>query len=284
MHSISTTCNYYQFLDQEVRILEAGQGTPLLLLHGLSDSAEIYNLNIEPLAQSGFKVMAVDFLGHGLSSFPITNRNLESSELVDQIKSFLESRKLKKTHIAGHGLGAWVALNLLINYPELVGKLILSSTTGISWGVDFSTLDSSGSETTLNCLFEGRSSTALENVPVHGIEQLVGIGCTTTAELRELRHRNVPTESVSLCFKNNSGRLITREIEISESLLSSVKSEVLVLSSLHNTVIPFELAEHLVTLIPGARYYCFLDSGFWPHWEQPITFNEVLVGFLRTPE
>src|SRR5205085_1365087 len=51
------------------RSIEAGEGEPLILLHGSGGHAEAYSRNVLPLAND-FRVHAVDMIGHGLTDKP----------------------------------------------------------------------------------------------------------------------------------------------------------------------------------------------------------------------
>ena len=52
--------------------LQAGAGPPIILMHGASvgSSANVWNLNLDPLAHAGFRVIAYDDPGYGLSDDP----------------------------------------------------------------------------------------------------------------------------------------------------------------------------------------------------------------------
>src|SRR5438874_4021625 len=60
---------YYQGPKFRSRVLEAGNGEPLILLHGIGGHAETYVRNIVPLGRN-FRAMAMDFLWHGYSQKP----------------------------------------------------------------------------------------------------------------------------------------------------------------------------------------------------------------------
>ena len=60
-------CNTYILKGKySTRVVEAGEGEPLLLLHGTGGHAENYVRNIAPLSRH-FRVLAIDFLWHGRS-------------------------------------------------------------------------------------------------------------------------------------------------------------------------------------------------------------------------
>ena len=54
----------------KVRYLEAGEGPPVLLLHGLGTSMVTWYCNFDPLVSRGYRVLALDLPGHGDSDKP----------------------------------------------------------------------------------------------------------------------------------------------------------------------------------------------------------------------
>jgi 2-hydroxy-6-oxonona-2,4-dienedioate hydrolase len=110
------------------RILEAGDGEPLLLLHGTGGHIENYARNIMPLSQH-FHVIAMDFLWHGGSE----TGGFEPAiipKLIDQIVDVLDTLGIASTHLEGQSLGGWVAMQMALLHPERVNKLVLTTTQG----------------------------------------------------------------------------------------------------------------------------------------------------------
>src|SRR5688500_15497888 len=90
------------------RVIEAGAGEPLLLLHGTGGHAENYARNIAPLARH-FRVLAIDFLWHGRSQTSGFVAEI-LPPLVDQVRDVLDTLRIERAHIEGQSLGGWVAM------------------------------------------------------------------------------------------------------------------------------------------------------------------------------
>lgn len=128
---------WVEFLDAQVyrlkgryntRIVEAGDGPPLLLLHGTGGHIENYARNIMPLAKN-FRVIAMDFLWHGGSE----TGGFEPAivpKLVDHVIDVLDTLGIKKTHLEGQSLGGWVAMQTALMHPERIEKLVLTTVQG----------------------------------------------------------------------------------------------------------------------------------------------------------
>ncbi len=97
------------------RAILAGEGPPLLLLHGTGGHAENFIRNIMSYAQH-FRVCAIDMLWHGYSE----TGGFEDEvlpKLVDQVLDVAEALGGESIHIEGQSMGGWVAILFALNHP-----------------------------------------------------------------------------------------------------------------------------------------------------------------------
>jgi pimeloyl-ACP methyl ester carboxylesterase len=122
--------------DDSIFLRKAGEGPPVLLLHGgACDSADWVETMV-PLSGS-YTFYAPDLVGYGQS-----DRNRDGyylSDFTDSTKGLIEALGLDSPLvIVGHSLGGRVALDIALNHPDKVRKLALIDTTGFSrlarWG------------------------------------------------------------------------------------------------------------------------------------------------------
>ena len=107
----------------ELSYLEWHQGKePLILLHGLADSAWVWASLGAYLADS-HHIIAPDLRGHGESSKPETSYS--SQEIVADLEVLMNSLGWKNAHILGHSWGAKIAAIWASNHPERFRSLIL---------------------------------------------------------------------------------------------------------------------------------------------------------------
>ncbi len=108
---------------------EQGEGAPILFLHGNTASSNMF-MGIKDLFIKNYKVIVLDFLGHGrsdrLDKFCV---DLWYDEALQAIE-FLEYMKYGKVHLIGSSGGALVAINIALERPDLVGKVIADSFEG----------------------------------------------------------------------------------------------------------------------------------------------------------
>lgn len=105
-----------------VRMLVAGDGAPLLLLHGVGLRAEAWGPQIAALAPHA-RVIAADLPGHG-GSDPLP----EGAALPDFAQwaaQVVQALGLGPVSLAGHSMGALVALGLAVERPDLVSRVAL---------------------------------------------------------------------------------------------------------------------------------------------------------------
>lgn len=99
-----------------------GDDIPLVLLHGLSTTADTWRLVARKLSQRYF-VIAFDLRGHGLSEQSPDGYDLVT--IAEDVISGMAQLGLGQVALAGHGWGARVALVLAARHPALVSHLVL---------------------------------------------------------------------------------------------------------------------------------------------------------------
>jgi pimeloyl-ACP methyl ester carboxylesterase len=112
-----------------LRYLVAGEGEPLLLVHGLGGAAANW-LVLAPLLLPGRRVLVPDLPGHGGSSPLPASPSLNA--YADRLASLLEREGATPAAVVGHSLGGAIALRLAIRRREAVAALVLAGAAGIS--------------------------------------------------------------------------------------------------------------------------------------------------------
>src|ERR1700712_2722657 len=96
-----------------------GQGTPVLLLHGLASTRRFWNLVVPDLVSAGLSVVALDQRGHGES--PVPSHVPFTPEVVAQdAATALDALGISRAVVVGHSWGGNVALTLAAQHPERV--------------------------------------------------------------------------------------------------------------------------------------------------------------------
>jgi len=120
-----------------MRVIEAGAGRPLLLIHGFLVSHLEYDRIIEPLAQH-FRVIAVDLPGFGESEKPPPTRYPYGIEaFAEAVADVIAAMDLGRVSVLGHSMGGAIALTLAAEHPELVEKLVVANALVYPFPLDF---------------------------------------------------------------------------------------------------------------------------------------------------
>jgi pimeloyl-ACP methyl ester carboxylesterase len=110
-----------------LRYIEEGQGTALLFLHGasLGSSADVFLRNLGPLARAGFRAIAFDQPGFGLSDVPA---DLSAAYRRDSIPKFMDALSLKTAALVAHSQAGNPAVQLALKEPGRYTHVIVLGT------------------------------------------------------------------------------------------------------------------------------------------------------------
>lgn len=113
-----------------------GEGTPLLLIHGLGARGEDWRAMIPAMAARGFHVYAPDLPGYGRSSRPAdADYSIAMEEAA--VVSFMQAVHLAHADVGGWSMGGWVAMKLTFDHPELVNRLVVYDSAGVYFPAAF---------------------------------------------------------------------------------------------------------------------------------------------------
>ena len=99
---------------------KAGEGRPLILLHGNGESSAIFDAAIPRLSER-FTVYAIDSRGHGQSS-PVAEYHY--ADMAQDVADFIRLLGLERPIVYGFSDGGILALLLAIRQPEMIGGII----------------------------------------------------------------------------------------------------------------------------------------------------------------
>ncbi len=122
-------------MDIQLNYTIAGQGFPLIMLHGNGENHTYFKHQMEPFSEK-YQVIVPDTRGHGQSPRGTAPFTLE--QFAEDLKAFLDSRGIRRCHLLGFSDGANVALIFALKYPEYVEKLVLNGADLYPAGVKLS--------------------------------------------------------------------------------------------------------------------------------------------------
>jgi pimeloyl-ACP methyl ester carboxylesterase len=105
--------------------VEAGDGPPVLLLHGFPQFWYCWRHQIPALAAAGFRALAPDLRGYNLSERPPAVGDYRIEKLVDDVAGLIRHAGRERAIIIGHDWGGAVAWAVAMRCPELVKRLVV---------------------------------------------------------------------------------------------------------------------------------------------------------------
>ena len=107
--------------DVRLHVAEAGNGRPLLLLHGWPQHWWSWRRMIPALARTR-RVLAPDLRGWGWSDAP--PGDYAKATYAADVIALLDAEGLDRVDLIGHDWGGWVAFLLALEHPERFGRLV----------------------------------------------------------------------------------------------------------------------------------------------------------------
>jgi 2-hydroxy-6-oxonona-2,4-dienedioate hydrolase len=262
------------------RVLQAGHGKPLLLLHGSGGHIENWARNI-PVYAKHYRVIAFDFRWHGYSD--TTNFVPEIlPQLVEHVRSVARTLGLPRYALEGQSLGGWVAALLAHDHPDEVDKLILTTPMGYrpdAGSVDWSPPDLAPLRASSLAVLRDPS---WHNVRVR-MERILSDPKSLTDEAIAVRHKLYNDPELNAVQQKFMATYLggpePRRHEITDALLAKITTPTLVYWADHNPMPPL-IGERMASVIPDAQFHCAAHTGHWAQFENADEHNAVVLRFL----
>jgi pimeloyl-ACP methyl ester carboxylesterase len=120
---------YIDVAGVRTRYLEAGQGEPLVLVHGggyaSHPNANAWDMVMDGFADKGFHVFAPDKIGAGFSDHPTRDEDYVIDTSVSHLLAFFDAIGIDAAHIAGHSRGGYTVTRTAIDAAPRVKTLIV---------------------------------------------------------------------------------------------------------------------------------------------------------------
>ena len=129
-HAVGVTTRFVEVRDGlRMRVLESGPaaGRPVVLLHGWGASAYSYRDAIPALSRAGYRTIAVDLPGHGLSDKPAALAWYSRAGMTATAGALLDSLDVRAATVVGVSMGGGIATGLAVErHPRLAGVALVN--------------------------------------------------------------------------------------------------------------------------------------------------------------
>jgi pimeloyl-ACP methyl ester carboxylesterase len=263
--------------------LGGGEGSVLLMIHGMAGCAENWRGVVEPLARQHV-VIAPDLPGHGLSPGGPGDYSLGS--LAAGLRDLLLALGHERATLVGHSLGGGIAMQFAYQFPEMVERLVLVSSGGL--GPEVSPILRAaalpGAE-----LFIAATASAGQKVGGAIGRGLAAIGMKPGADIAEVargyasladtRRRKAFLATLRSVVDTDGQR-----IAAADRLYLAEEVPLLIVWGARDPIIPVRHGEDAHRALPGSRLEVFEEAGHMPQVEDPGHFIAVLEHFLDDTE
>ena len=112
----------------DINVASAGEGRPVLLLHGFPDTHDVWRKQFKPLVEAGYRVIAPDLRGYGRSTSPQPrpdHSQASKREMAQDVRALMSELGHEEFVVVGHDRGGYVAFRLAMDHPSAVTRLVL---------------------------------------------------------------------------------------------------------------------------------------------------------------
>ncbi len=262
----------------------AGQGPPVVLIHGVAGRASQWDRIVQLLAEN-HTVVAPDLLGHGDSAKPRGDYSLGAH--ASGIRDLLIGLDIERASVVGHSLGGGIAMQFAYQFPERCERLVLVSSGGLGDEVHpllrAATLP--GSEFVLPLLAHPRVLDVASVIP----RALGRMGLRTRPDLTEMArgYQSLANAEARNAFIHTVRAVIDptgQRINASDRLYLTSELPSLIIWGSHDRIIPVAHAQPTHEAMPGSRLEIFDEAGHFPHLDDPLRFARTLEAFFERTE
>lgn len=251
--------------DVDIFVREAGTGEPLLLIHGLGMSSELWVHQL-PAFAAHYRTIAVDLRGFGQSSRPHAPGAYNIDVLAADMAALVQRLDLAPCHVLGTSMGGFVAQALALAHPDLCRSLLLCHTAPRM-------------EIPADVVAQRVAALATMSMGEYGVmvaEQALGpaAGADIRTWLIDLIAANDQRSYSQVLTEGLSGFDVT-------AALHQISLPTLIVAGQYDRVLPPAGSHELARLVPHAQLVELPDVGHLGYAESPGRFNAAVLSFLH---
>jgi pimeloyl-ACP methyl ester carboxylesterase len=256
----------------EIYVDQVGQGPDVLLIGGLGDTVESWQLQLDGLADR-YRMTAFDNRGAGRTARPEGPVSVEA--MADDAAAVLRALDVRSAHVAGFSGGSVIAQELALRHADLVRSLVLQSTWAVAdpylrswamfvrWLVEVAPTERAFLEGFFLAIYTARAHN--DGMVDQIIEEVLAFPHKqTTEELQAFLDAFLDHDTTDR--------------------LPQITAPTLVLAGGRDSTSRPELCRTVADLIPGARFELMEQEAHQPFQEVPDEWNARVDAFWREVE
>jgi len=243
-----------------------GEGQPLLIVHGLFGMSDNWQSLGKQFADF-FEVHLIDQRNHGRSPH---SRVFNYKVLAEDLVKYIKNHKLKNVILMGHSLGGKTAMELTVQRPDLVEKLIVVDISPKAYPVHH------------NKIIESLFSLDFSELKSRSEADRKLAEYIVDANVRQFLLKSLYwVEKGRLAFRFNLESIAEQLEEVGKALADNLKykGSCLFIDGASSTYILDEDEGLILKHFPEAKIVTISDAGHWIHAEQPKQFFDEVMRF-----
>ena len=254
----------------QLNYTEQGDGHAVILMHGMFGS--LSNLgNLARYLADHYRVISVDLRNHGDSPHDPT---MDIPSMANDVVDLMDELGLPDARLVGHSLGGKIAMQVALNHPDRVAKLVVADISPVAYNPR--------QDAALDALLELSSATILNR-----------------AEADALMAKHVPEHSTRAFLLKNLGRNVEGNYSLKLNMQAIAtnygstlaaapegppyKGPSLFLKGENSAYIQTKHQPIIGQLFPSSELRIITGVGHWLHAEKPDEFNANVVEFINSP-
>jgi pimeloyl-ACP methyl ester carboxylesterase len=260
--------------DQLVHLEQAGQGEPVVLLHGFGASTYSWR-KVVPTLSASHRVVAIDLNGFGYTERPKDLASYTREGQAALILGVMDALKIDRAHIVGHSYGGGLSLFLATLHPERFRTLVLVDSSAPTYPDD--RRSRLASSRPLADLFV--RAVALRPIMVRrSLKASVFDASLVTPDLVKAYLDRLRIEGAEDAFY---GLTVPRRVPGPKVQLDQIRVPTLAVWGAEDQLISLASSRRSVARIPGSEFVVIENCGHLPMEEKPEELLKALLPFLE---
>ena len=239
------------------KYLEIGEGTPMIILHGLMGGLSNFNNVAQFFPEKGYKVIIPEL---PLFELPLLKTNVNS--FAKYLKKFITHKKLDNVILLGNSLGGHIGLLYTKQYPQNVKALVITGSSGLYESAMGESYPKRGDRNYIK--------TKTENVfydPAIATKELVDeVFETVNDRVKLIRTLAIAKSAI----RHNMGKDLPK-----------MNTPTCIIWGENDSVTPPEVGTEFHEKLPDSDLFWIKKCGHAAMMEHPDTFNEILIAWLE---
>jgi len=250
----------------DLHYTEAGEGMPVVLVHGFPFNHHIWDAQIASLS-TDYRVIAPDLRGFGESPAPDDGYSMDA--FAADIVALLDRLGIDRAVWVGHSMGGYITFAALRRWPERVSAVAFVATHARP----------DDGEKKL------QRETSADNAMISGVSD-IAFSMMSTIFASEVDRQGPMAQRVYDIMVNTAPHAVAGALRAmaarpdSRDVARSLSVPALVVAGEDDETVDAELTDELARLIPGAQHIVIPGAGHMPMVEQPEALTDILRQFL----